>query len=352
MQHQAPIHAKAWLCWLAAAVVILSVTRNPLYIGMTLLWLAVVDSCGMLLLKPQAIPFSAWRAALVILPLTTLFNALNVHIGTTILFTLPRSWPLIGGPVTLEALSYGLLNGLVLVGLLAAFLFISRILTVRELVGLIPQAYYPIAIVVTIALTYIPLTIRQWHAIREAQAIRGHQIRGPRDWLPLLLPLLLNGMERALQLAEAISARGFVNPTTERYTTSLRLVLVGSLCTVLAGLALQLRSAQPYWPQLLLVIGLLGFAGALWQLGRAQQRTAYRASTLQIEDWLIMASALMTVSVLLFPIPQIDRTSLIFYPYPTLSLPSFTVPMAMATWSLLVPAFVLILQQRKRGSHD
>ena len=41
-------------------------------------------------------------------------------------------------------------------------------------------------------------------------------MRGLRDWLPLLMPLLIGGLERALQLAEAMTAhsRDLGLPTT------------------------------------------------------------------------------------------------------------------------------------------
>ena len=88
---------------------------------------------------------------------------------------------------------------------------LGQALPVRALVGLIPRAFYPLAVVATIAVTYLPATLRQFQQIREAQAVRGHALRGLRDWLPLFMPLLVGGLERALQLSEAMTARGFAS---------------------------------------------------------------------------------------------------------------------------------------------
>ena len=72
-----------------------------------------------------------------------------------------------------------------------------------------PRAFYDLGVVVLIALTYVPQTMQQWQRIREAQAIRGHRWRGVRDWQPLVIPLFIGGLERAMALAEAMVARGY-----------------------------------------------------------------------------------------------------------------------------------------------
>ena len=143
--------------------------------------------------------------------LSTAFNTLTSHYGETVLFTIPGNLPLLSGPVTLEAMVYGATNGLVLTGMLASFMVLNLALTVRELISLIPQAFFPMAVVTSIAVTYLPTTLRQFRQIREAQAIRGHQMRTLRDWLPLWMPLLVGGLEHAMQLAEAMTARGFAS---------------------------------------------------------------------------------------------------------------------------------------------
>ena len=168
-----PLHPLTWALWLLAGFVILSTTRNPIYLGLTLCWIAVISLVvrwvGLSANTPRLL--SPLRFGLVIIPLTALINALNMHIGTTVLVVIPSSLPLIGGPITLEAVVYGFLNGVVLTGIYATFALVNQVLSVRAIIGLIPQAYYPLAIVVTIALTFAPLTVRQLQAIREAQAI-------------------------------------------------------------------------------------------------------------------------------------------------------------------------------------
>ncbi len=211
MSGRVSIHALAWLAWLAATMVILTITRNPIYLGLVLGWIGMTHAAVRYRLADQAAPLiiSPLRFGLFVVVVSALFNGLTVHVGATVLFTLPAAIPFFGGPVTLEALIYGALNGAAIAGLFAAFAVINRVVPVRSLIRVIPRAYYSVAVVASIAITYVPTTRRQFQQIREAQAIRGHRMRGVRSWLPLALPLLTGGLERALQLAEAMMARGF-----------------------------------------------------------------------------------------------------------------------------------------------
>jgi energy-coupling factor transport system permease protein len=198
--------------------------------------------------------------------------------------------------------------------------------------------------VLTIALTFAPLTVRQLQAIREAQAIRGHRMRGIHDWLPLFLPLLLSGLERALQLAEAMTARGFAS-YQQAITIPLRLGLLTGLVSVVVGLWLRLIRPSASLGGLLTVIGVAILVGGLWLIGRRQPRTIYRPKPFQDQDWLVSAAALS--SLLLFLLPLFDRALLFYYPYPTLTLPGFSLLHGMATWGLLGPAFVLLRRRDK-----
>jgi energy-coupling factor transport system permease protein len=339
-------HPLTWALWLLAGLVILSTTRNPIYLGLALTWLATVSLTvrlvGIAVNPPRLL--SSPRFGLVVIPLATLVNALNVHFGETILMALPRHLPLIGGPITLEAVVYGFLNGVVLTGIYALFALVNQVLSMRAIVGLIPRTYYPLAIVVTIALTFAPLTVRQIQAIREAQAIRGHRMRGIRDWLPLFLPLLLGGLERALQLAEAMTARGFAS-AQQGSSIPLRLSLVTGLASVVGGLWLQLMRPGAAVGGLVTLSGSALVIGGLWLTGRPQPHTVYRPAPFRHQDWLVMTAALGPL--LLFLLPVFDRSSIFYYPYPTLTWPEFSLLHGVATWGLVAPALVLFSHPEK-----
>ncbi|MEZ4559508.1 MAG: hypothetical protein R2854_24240 [Caldilineaceae bacterium] len=134
------LHAVTWACWVAAVLVVLSITRNPIYVGLTLLWIGLVWLAvghAPSLRDLPAAPLSPLRFGLFVVVMSTLFNGLTVHAGRTVLFVIPGRVPLFSGPVTLEAVVYGMVNGLVLAGLFAAFMLLTRAVAVRDLIRLI-----------------------------------------------------------------------------------------------------------------------------------------------------------------------------------------------------------------------
>ncbi len=255
----------AWLSWLIAVLVILSITRNPLYLVLILMCVVFVGislrQAGMEIIRP----FSSWKLAAWIILLATLFNGLTSHYGATVLFTIPGRVPLLSGNVTCEALLYGATNGLVLSGMLASFSVLNLALPVRDLISLIPRAFFPMAVVTSIAVSYLPTTLRQFKLIREAQAVRGHQMRSIRDWLPLLMPLLVGGLEHAMQLAEAMTARGFASTraTSGKYQSIPRLAMLMGLLLVASGWISQLAGADVVGV-VSIVIGAGLILGGLW----------------------------------------------------------------------------------------
>lgn len=337
-----PLHSAAWLAWLAAAAIVLTATRNPFYLGLALGWIAV--TLAAVRSHTQSVPgaalLSPWRFGLFVVPVAALLNGLFVHVGTTVLFTIPKAIPLLGGAVTLEALVYGAINGLVLTGLFAAFSVFNRVTPVRELIRLAPRAYYAVAVTVAIAVTFVPVTLRQAEQIREAQAIRGHRMRGVRSWGPLFLPLLSGGLERAMQLAEAMVARGFAASSGQSHGARTQALLAGGLALFMAGWLLRLVWGAVWLGGTALLAGLLLLGMAIWLGGREHPHTVYRKAPWRAPDWAAAGAAAATTAIFLLPLPGIDRSSLAWYPYPTLTLPTVSLLLGLATWGLLAPAAV------------
>ena len=334
----AHLHPMAWVAWLVATLGLLVTTRNPLYLVLIFLCLAIVravipTSAG----EAWTLPLSPLLFGALIVPSTSLFNALSIHVGDTVLFRLPAWIPLLGGPVTLEAFVYGALNGLVLTGLFAAFTLVSVALPTRALVRLIPRAFHPVAVVVVVALSFVPSTLRQFQQVREAQAVRGHRVRGLRDWVPLFMPLLVGGLERALQLAEAMTARGFAG-ADEPIPASMRALVTASLALILGGWLLELGWGQEAG-YLLMALGGVAIGYVLWRLGRQAPHTTYRHEPWHPRDWAMVAAAAVALLPLLL-LPLAHRMSLYYYPYPALTMPAFDPALALTMLALLAPAIL------------
>ncbi|MEW5959221.1 MAG: energy-coupling factor transporter transmembrane component T [Chloroflexota bacterium] len=331
------IHPLAWVAWLGAVLTALTLTRNPFYLALILGWIAAVTGLSRPAAGTAPIPISPLRFAMGVVAFSALFNALTVHFGDTALFSLPEALPLLGGVITLEALVFGGLNGLVVSGLFAAFSIVNRVLPVRALIRLIPRAFYPVAVVASIAVTFVPAMLRHFEQIREAQAVRGHRLRSWRDWLPLVMPLLIGGLERALQLAEAMTARGFVAVERPGDDLKTRLVMIAGLLLLLGGWLLRLVWQQERAGLGLLLLGVGMILGLLWRVGRRAPRTVYRPEPWQARDAGVMLGAAMTALAFLVQLPGLDRSAIFYYPYPALAIPGFDPGVAMATLGLLGP---------------
>jgi len=347
------IHPGAWIAWLLASLVALSATRNPLYLLLALLGIGGVGVTLRPRSKAPPLPVSPLRLGLLMVVLSALFNALTSHFGETVLFRLPAGWPLIGGPITLEALVFGALNGLVLAGFLAAFAVLNMALPTHALVRLLPAAFYPAAVVITIAVAFVPTTLQQFHQVREAQLVRGHRVRGLRDWLPLFMPLFVGGLERAFQLAEAMTARGFggesVRPdgSTGRARIPpwlVRLLLLLGLAAILTGLLSRLLWHLETVGMGFMVAGGAVVVAALWLAGRRVKRTTYRPQPWRARDGLVVAGAAVVLAAYLGPLPALYQAALSYSPYPLLSRPSFAPLLGLATLGLLAPALWLMRQ--------
>jgi energy-coupling factor transport system permease protein len=331
----------AWVSWLIATIVILSITRNPLYLVLILMCILFVGLNLQQTGSDMPRPFSLWKLAAWIIILATIFNALTSHYGETILFTIPGKLPLISGRVTLEAMLYGATNGLVLTGMLASFTVLNLALPVRDLISLIPRAFFPVAVVTSIAVTYQPTTLRQFQQIREAQAVRGHQMRTLRDWLPLWMPLLVGGLEHAMQLAEAMTARGFASTRPVRHGWDIypRLGLVLGLVLLAIGWLAQLGGAGA-WGLVLILSGVLLIVGGLWFLGRQSPRTAYHRPRWTWQDGLTIIVAMGVIVICVLPLTGLDQQTLYYEPYPTLTLPPFSPLLGVAMLALILPGLL------------
>lgn len=333
------LDARVWVVWVLATAALAMTVRNPLYTLILLLIARVVDvACGR---ADAGLGLPLVRITLVVLFFATVFNGLFVHTGQTVLFQLPDALPLIGGPITLEGIIYGLETGLILLALLFLFVTFNRVISPAELVRLTPRAFHDLGVVILIAITYVPETARHLERIREAQAIRGHRLRGLRDWRPVVIPLLVGGLERAMGVAEAMVARGYGATAGQEQTSPVLAGLALGLLLLLSGWFLALWQGALGW--LLLALGALLLGGLLWFNGRRVQYTHYRVRPWSRNDTLVLLLSLLPVLAVFLPWPFIGHDTLAYTPYPRLHLPPFDPIIGLLLLFLLVPAIVSLL---------
>ena len=332
------------LAWLAAAAVPAFTLRNPLYLVLVLGSAWLVHS----VYGRGSVAGTSWgsliRLGLFLVVLTIPFNALANHSGNIVLFRLPEGWPVVGGAVTLEAVIAGAVSGLGLFTILVVFAAFNAAVDHYELMRATPAFLFQAGVVISIAITFVPQLVLSAREIREAQRIRGHRFRGVRALLPLILPLLATSLERAIQLAETMEARGFgasVRPVSGRRSS---LVLAGTLAALLALLAgLFLAAYRPSAGLLnwsLVAAGGLGLATVFWLEGRRVRRTRYRRSRWTRRCSLVTVASLAALAGLVVARSNVPEL-LVYVPYPPNSLlPPFSPWLGAALLLLAVPALL------------
>jgi energy-coupling factor transport system permease protein len=335
-------HPLIWVFWALAVTAGVTMTHNPLYLailgGVVALQYALADAQ-----RPQAAGWAALLRITMGLSLLVIpFNALSAHAGSHVLFRLPDNWPLIGGKITLEAVIWGATSAMGLLVLFAAFATLNLRVDQAQMLHLTPAFIYEAGLVISIALTFVPQMMLSAKEIREAQLIRGHRMRRVRDMRPLVLALLTMGLERSLQLAESMEARGFGNA---RPLPRARDVLYKILTLVGLGGMLGSLFALTYFPgqQWLGWLGTgastLILLGIFWAQGKRVKRTHYRRERWSWQDSIATATTATTLGGLIAT-RLLDPQGLIYYPYTKL-LPPFHPWIGASLILLAVPAVIL-----------
>ncbi len=335
-------HPVAWLLWLGAAVLPAMFSQNPLYLGIVCLTAGIVYAV-IRRRSPLAQSWSSFlKLGLTLIALTAPFNALVVHAGRLVLFTLPQAWPLVGGPITVEAIIFGASKALSLFTLLLLFAVFNCAVDQSHLLRWTPAFLFEAGLITSIALTFVPQTLHSAQEIREAQAIRGHRFRGVRDLLPLFVPLLTSGLERAMQLAESMEARGFggsLQPLSPRREALVKVATAMALLGLVSGFfTVTYFQGQQALGQVLLILSLIALALAFNIQSQRVRRTRYRHGVWQRRDTTLAAiSAGVAVTVLV--VRACTRASLTYYPYPPFSpWPPFNFLLGGALALLVAPA--------------
>jgi energy-coupling factor transport system permease protein len=360
-----------WLAWLIAAVAVAGLTTNPLY-----LLLALLAATLVFLACHGDTPLArAYRlfflAGLAIWAGYILFSVVTVGgaRGRTVLVELPTlTLPALlggitlGGPITAEDLAWGAARGLRIWTLLTIFGAFNALVNHYRLLRLAPRSFFHAGLAVTIAVSFVPQALRAIVEIVESQRVRGHRFRGPRSYMPLAAPLLASSLEKSIQLAEALDARGYGRTRAADAQAGRRqAALIGGLLLVGAGVFGWLyygagTAAGATYRAAAAALGLLGalvLGLALWSLGRLVSRTTYRRERWRARDTAALAAALTCAAgwISLWA----AGTRLIYSPYPILSWPPFD-PSAGALAALLaVPALFGAARnegrapQRRRG---
>jgi energy-coupling factor transporter transmembrane protein EcfT len=116
--------------------------------------------------------------------------------------------PLLHVPITSSSVALALLEGARIATLLCIFGTFNSVSDPHDLLRLSPARLYEPMLAASLALSLAPRTISTVAEVREAQRIRGANVKRWRTLPSLVVPVLETGMEEAVTLAESMDARG------------------------------------------------------------------------------------------------------------------------------------------------
>ena len=297
------LHPGAWWLWASALAVAASRTTNPLLLA------AIVAITGYVVAARR--PATPWSASysmflkvglLAIAIRVALFAVLGGEPGAHVLIRLPvvplPSWVAgvrLGGPVTLEGVLASAYDGMRLGVIFCCIGAANALTSPRRLLKSLPGALYEAGVAVTVALAVAPQAVAAVGRLRAARRLRGRSDRGLRRIRGLAIPVLEGALERSVDLAAAMDARGFgrrgTTPALIRRTTA-GLTLLGLSAMVASSYGLIDRGAPGPIGVPLLVAGAAVTAAGFAVGARRGGRTRYRPDPWRLAEWLVAASGL------------------------------------------------------------
>jgi len=344
------MHPGAWAAWVTLVMVVALATTNPLYLVLLLLCVLVVAAFA----PRQAAGVASFRTlaffGFAMLPVSVLIATVNGGYGDHILFTVPGPevprWLgglRLGGPVSAESLAGAVIRGLTIICIFLAFGVFNGAVSPHRVLRSTPGALFQASLVVTIGLTLLPASIEDFRRIRELRALRGAPT-GFRGLPGLVVPSVINGLERAMQLAEAMEARGFAASSPPPAWARLVAALSAPLLIAAAWAWFYTEGGRPAG-------GLLALAGAaciaLWLVAasRAHRTTSFAGDRPgPAERAAVALSGIAVLGVLVMR--NVGIGGLTYNPFAGLPTPAFSAPAAALVLATLWPAGFALLDRR------
>jgi len=350
------LHPVAWWAWALGLAAAASRTTNPLLLALILVvtGTVVANRRGA---APWAVAFRYYLiGGAVIVAVRVVFRIIFGGVaGAHVLLRLPEV-ALAGGirlfgPVTTEQLLGGFYDGLRLATMLVCLGAANALANPKRLLRAVPAALYEVGTAVVVALTLAPQLADSVVRVRRARRLRGARERGMRALRGIAIPVLVDAMDRSLQLAAAMDSRGYgrttgsaaelptdgdprEEPRGERRDRRDRVVtgalVVAGLLGVGVGVYALLDGTAPRPLGLpMLVVGGAAAGIGLRVGGKRARRTVYRPDRWRLPETLVAGCGLITAAAL-YLTAAIDQTNL----YPSLD------PLA---WPVLPPVAALAI---------
>ena len=295
------LHPGAWWLWATGLAAAASRTTNPLLLGLVLAVAGWVVAAR----RTQA-PWSRaygfyLRMGIVVVAIRVVFATLfGAPVPGHVLVTLPEvtlpDWAAgvrLGGEVTVEGVAGAVYAGLQLATMLACVGAANALANPRRLLRAVPGALYEVGVAVVVALSFTPQLLEGVTRVRAARRLRGRRHTGLRGLRGVAMPVLEGALERSVELAAAMDARGFGRTAmsdAHPHRAGSGAVTLAGLLGVCAGLYGLLDAQSPVALGLpLLALGAATATVGLWLGGRRSTRSRYRPDPWGLPEWLVSA---------------------------------------------------------------
>ncbi|HEX4433184.1 MAG TPA: energy-coupling factor transporter transmembrane component T, partial [Acidimicrobiales bacterium] len=213
----------AWWLWAAGLAICAMRTNNPF-----LLALIGVVACVVVSARRSSAPWARsitffLRVGVLVIIIRIVIEILFGQRGIPghVLFTLPQlplpPWAAavsIGGAVTLESILDAFVLGLQLAVILLCFGAANSLASPYRLLRSLPAVLYETGVAVTVALSFTPELVQSIGIVRQARRQRGIPTKGLRGMRGVAVPVLESALDRSLQLATSMDARGYGRRTS------------------------------------------------------------------------------------------------------------------------------------------
>jgi energy-coupling factor transport system permease protein len=237
------LNAYAKLLWSLGVVILCLILNSPLYIlALLLSVIIIIGMAGLLKEWTTVLKLGIWMGISIII-----INMLVSYHGTHVLFTAPFEIPVLGTPViTLEAMAFGAVMAVKLLIIISAIAFINYTVHPDDIMEALLKMRLPYksVLVTTLSTRYIPCLVEDVSRIRDAYRIRGVNL-DKGTWFTrlkknsaIVMPLLYNSLERAVQVAEAMEARAFGNGQKRIFYYAIKFTGIDWIILICAGLPL------------------------------------------------------------------------------------------------------------------
>ena len=211
------LHPGAWWLWAACMAGAASRTTNPILL-LPIAGVVVYVVAARRTSAPwsRAIVVFLRLGAIVIVLRVLLVIVFGIRLPGHVLFTLPHlplpQWAAgvsIGGPVTAEAIIVAAVQGLRLAVVLICFGAANSLASPYRLLRCLPAMLYEAGVAITVSLSFAPELVMAIGDVREARRLRGRPTRGLSGMRGTAVPVLERALDRSLQLASSMDARGY-----------------------------------------------------------------------------------------------------------------------------------------------